>query len=680
MVKPYSYIRVHLHLFAARCCVLLCVVAPLGALVSPALAQAPELTGTVPAGGQRGTTITVQIDGKNLQAAKLFVSGGDITISDVSPSTDGTGLTARLSLKQDAPVGPREIRAGTAKGVSNPVRIWVDNFPGGAEKEPNDDPARAQAVTRAPGVIGGRIGAPQDRDVFVFQAAAGETWVFDCNAARLRSRLDPVLELRDAKGSIVKMAQSVWERDPRLIYTFKKAGRFFLTVRDTQFLGGPDYIYRLTAGVVPVITGFKPRGGRPGTTLGIDMQGHNIGTKGRALVPIPAGTPAGEYWTPVVTDKGATLPIPILIDTTPVASITETDANMPLPLLPGSLDGSFLKYPRIKFFFRATPDERIIFDLYGRRIGSRIDGAIRITDAAGKEVAVSDDTVDKDARLVLTPPKDDVYNLEAYNVEEKVGPDCFYRLQVTRIAPDFRVMLNADRLQVGAGGTSTVTVAAERLHGFNGPIEINAEDLPKGVITSGGIIAPGQTSVEVSVTAAPDAVLEPSVVRFYGTATLDGTTVRREAPARSQYTPRSIDPGMFTEVPYVQPYREWALMPLGITERAEPFSLSTEPGAVSVTAGSMVEVSVKVERKPGADGEIKLELRGLPEKVTASASAIVKGQNEARITLTAAADAPATVRNLIIQGRMDKAVQPAPAIRITVTRPASTAGLFSQLF
>jgi hypothetical protein len=670
MVKPYSYIRVHLRPFAAYCRVLLCVFGSLQALASPALAQAPELTGTVPAGGQRGTTVTVQIDGKNLQGAKLFVSGGDVTIDDVSPSTDGTGLTAKLSLKQDAPVGPREIRVGTAKGVSNPIRIWVDSFPGGPEKEPNDDPARAQTVARAPGVVSGRMGTPQDRDVFAFQAAAGETWVFDCNAARLRSRLDPVLELRDVRGSIVKMAQSVWERDPRLIYTFQKPGRFFLTVRDTQFLGGPDYVYRLTAGVVPVITGFKPRGGRPGTTLGIDMQGHNVGVKGRALVPIPAGIPAGEYWTPVVTDKGATLPIPILIDTSPVASITETDANMPLPLLPGSLDGSFLKYPRIKFFFRATPDERIVFDLYGRRIGSRIDGAIRITDAAGKEVAVNDDAVEKDARLEFKPPKDDVYNLEAYNVEEKVGPDCFYRLQVTRIAPDFRVMLNADRLQVGAGGTAALTVSTARLHGFNGPIEINAEDLPKGVIASGGTIPPGQNSVEVTVTAAPDSVLEPTLVHFFGTATVDGTAVRREAPARSQYMPRSIDPGMFTEVPYVQPYREWALMPLGVTERAEPFSLTAEPGTVTLAAGGKVEILVKAERKTGTDGEIKLELRGLPDKVTASVPAIPKGQNEARITLTAGPDAPATVRNLVIQGRLDKAVQPAPAVRITVARGA----------
>jgi pSer/pThr/pTyr-binding forkhead associated (FHA) protein len=49
-----------------------------------------------------------------------------------------------------------------------------------------------------------------------------------------------------------------------------------------------------------------------------------------------------------------------------------------------------------------------------------------------------------------------------------------------------------------------------------------------------------------------------------------------------------------------------------------------------------------------------------------AAPPIPAGQMETRVTLTAAPDAPAALRNLIIQGRLDNAVQPAPAIRFEV--------------
>jgi len=632
----------------------------------PAFAQGPEIKGVVFAGAQRGTTGSVLIDGANLHGAKAMVGGRGVQIEAIEPNERGDYAEIKVNVAPDAPLGPREIRVGSAKGVSGPARIWIDPFPQLRENEPNDDPKQAQTLEKTPVVLNGRMPVLTDRDTFAFHAEARETWVFDANAARLRSRLDPVLELRDANGHTLKMAQSAWESDPRLIYTFEKAGRYFLTIRDAQYLAGADYNYCLTIGPLPAITGFLPRGERPGRRVGLELTGVNLAGQARAIVSIPADALPGELWTVVETERGPTLPFPLLVNEAPVASVTETDASMPLPLPPVFMDGVFQRYPRIRFFFRAAPGDRLLFDLWGRRIGSRIDGALRIRDSAGREVAANDDALGKDARLEFVPPKAGVYTLEARNVEEKTGPDCFYRLESRRVAPDFRVVLNVDRLHVGAGGTTAAQVVAERLHGFAGPIEIRAENLPPGVVFSGGTIAPGQNSVEVTLTAPPNTPPGVSEIHLRGVASLANQTAIRMAVPRHPYLPRAIDPGMFTDDSYRQPYRAWEILPLGVIERAEPFALEAVPNAVTLAPGRRVEIVVRALRRPGADGEIKLELRGLPDRVSAAVLPIGAGQAETRVTLTAAPDAPASLRNLIVQGRLDKAVQPAPAVRLEV--------------
>jgi len=110
----------------------------------------------------------------------------------------------------------------------------------------------------------------------------------------------------------------------------------------------------------------------------------------------------------------------------------------PLPALPAAVDGVFARSPRATFRFHAAPATKILFDLYGRRIGSRIDAQIRIKDPAGKVLAENDDlsVLTKDARLEFSPPTEGDYIVETRNVEEVTGPDCYFRLRASRVVPD----------------------------------------------------------------------------------------------------------------------------------------------------------------------------------------------------------------------------------------------------
>jgi len=117
---------------------------------------------------------------------------------------------------------------------------------------------------------------------------------------------------------------------------------------------------------------------------------------------------------------------------------------------------------------------------------------------------------------------------------------------------------------------------------------------------------------------------------------------------------------------YTRPHHLWDLLLLAVTERTDPITVSTSATAVTLTPGGAVEIPVHIVRHPGAAGEIKLELRGLPGKVTASPATIPANQTEGKITLTAAPDAAFDIANILLQAKITNATVLAPAIRLSL--------------
>ena len=91
-----------------------------------------------------------------------------------------------------------------------------------AEKEPNNIPAEATAIT-LPAVLTGMIHGEQgiDSDLFLFQAKAGEEWVLETNAARSKSPIDTKLEVLDADGNPIERARLKAVRESWLTFRGK---------------------------------------------------------------------------------------------------------------------------------------------------------------------------------------------------------------------------------------------------------------------------------------------------------------------------------------------------------------------------------------------------------------------------------------------------------------------------
>ncbi len=534
-------------------------------------AQAPEIGGLLPAGGPRGTATQVRIDGKNLAGSKIWVTGAGVSVKSVQVAPSGDTLTANIAVEPGALLGPHEIRITNPKGVSNGSRFWVDVYPNHVIEKPMAEGAEPILLNpMAPVVINSRIAARAGRDRFTITAQAGDVWVFDCFADRIRSRFDPVMELRDEAGVSLRLVQSTWESDPRFRHKFAKAGRYTLIVRDSEYKGGPGHTYRLLTGKLPYVESFSPRGQQSGQSLNLALNGPDLGVRS-ASVAIPAGAPSGTFWAEVHPEPGEPVLVPLLVCNDTVLNAGSSSAVQPLLALPTSVDGMFTSSSKARFSFKAAAKARILFDLVARRIGSRIDGHIRVVDIAGKELAANDDAavLSKEARVEFTAPADGEYFVEVRDVEEKTGPDCYYRLKASTVEPDFKVSIATDRLTVAKGATLAVPVTVERIGGFTGPVEVWIDGLPAG-LTAAPITVPADKPIELKIVATADAQMLASEVHIRGKAAIGGKTITREAPAWDKYEHRSIDLLLSVEYTYTRPFHIWEQLLLSVTEAPPP--------------------------------------------------------------------------------------------------------------
>jgi hypothetical protein len=107
----------------------------------------------------------------------------------------------------------------------------------------------------------------------------------------------------------------------------------------------------------------------------------------------------------------------------------------------------------------------------------------------------------KDSLLHFTAPADGEYIVCIRDVQGLGGENYAYRLTARHPRPDFRLSVSPRNPNVPAGGTIPVTVTALRMDGFDGPIEVSLADLPAGLHASSGVIAPGQVSATIALSA-----------------------------------------------------------------------------------------------------------------------------------------------------------------------------------
>ena len=171
-------------------------------------------------------------------------------------------------------VGVYPIRVETPDGISNIQLLAVGTFPEyiedesrpGALPNSNDTIETAQALPPAPLTLNGDACEGPERDVFRVQAKSGEKQVFEVEARRCGSAIDPVLEILDASGKTLARSEDapLLGLDARVAVTFPRDGYYYVVVHDARYSTQTANFYRLKIGSYAYPQEMFPLGGRRG--------------------------------------------------------------------------------------------------------------------------------------------------------------------------------------------------------------------------------------------------------------------------------------------------------------------------------------------------------------------------------------------------------------------------------
>jgi hypothetical protein len=150
-----------------------------------------------------------------------------------------------VTLPNPPPIEFRASPTDVAGQAPTGVPLRVVDLPNVVEAEPNQEIDAANKA-EIPAALCGLIGEANDIDRFRIAAKKGEVWDFNLVAREIRSPLDGILRLLNAKGEQLAAADDNGGRpDSYFRFTIPEDGDYLVEVTDHLRQGGPTYLYRV---------------------------------------------------------------------------------------------------------------------------------------------------------------------------------------------------------------------------------------------------------------------------------------------------------------------------------------------------------------------------------------------------------------------------------------------------
>jgi hypothetical protein len=380
---------------------------------------------------------------------------------------------ATLQLPGSGPFGAAAVDNGISAPAPLPMR--VSPFPNVLKQEPDHDMVHATPAGQPPPVaFNGIIAKPGERDFFRFHATRGTPLDITVYARQLRSPLDSVLAVLNAKGEHLADNDDSIGPDSYLRFNVPADGDYGIMVRDHLRRGGPDYVYRVE--VVPV-----------GPDVSFTEPEVVRNSQERQTVVVPRGN---RYATMLRVKRES----------------FDGDFLLNLPSLPpgvtlmsGSLAGDLMPV-----IFQAAPDAMVsatVSDVLARPVDS--------TKHVGGGYAQT-------VELIHAPPNDYPYLKTDINR---------LAVSVANEAP-FRIELTPPPVPILEDGQASLHVTAVRKPGFNGPINVSMLYNPPGLNSQATVTIPeNQNAVDLPLNANGDAKPKTWQVAVIGSADAGQGTV-----------------------------------------------------------------------------------------------------------------------------------------------------------
>jgi hypothetical protein len=643
---------------------------------TPAFAQLPQarLYSIFPCGGKAGTTVELTLTSfADLdECDRLLFTHPGITavpkLQNVGGRKKAVPNVFEVTIRPDVPSGIYEVYAGGLFGLSNPRLFVVGSQSESRESEPNNDADKPNVLVQNQ-IVNGTVGAPTDVDVFRFEGKRGQHIVATCRAADLDSRLSAVMELSTPDGRRLAYAREELRQDPMLDAVLPDDGSYLIKVHDFLFRGGPEYGYRLSAGVLPYIDYVMPPAGVAGTTGHFTLFGRNlpggrpagVTVEGRPLekldvaISLPRVPPiapahttlrsvsAGVKTVSWILQTPAGQSNPVLIQLARSVPVIEKEPNdtpeLAQPVAaPGEFAGRFQAPGDTDCFtFHADAGQVFYIDVFADRIGSLADPYLVleqvVRDAKGAETTTRITSMDDDNSNIApaifdTRTDDPTYRFQAqqtgtYRIvlrdrsfESRGDPRLVYRVSIRPEEPDFElVVLPQYPKQGSVKAVSTWALGLRRGDSRSVQILVLRRDgfrEPIEVWAEGlppGVTCRGAAIASNAKTAElifTAAPAAPAVPNAPAASAL--IHVFGKAHLVHEAIPATIVWSAELDVPAVS--RLGQSLGLSVMQESAPFQLSTDVARVEVNQSRQVLLPLSLARRNGFDGDVTLTLVG----------------------------------------------------------------------
>lgn len=552
-------------------------------------------------------------------------------------------VTLNISIASDAAPGDREIRLATQTGLANPMRFCVGQLSEFSKPRvrasnpdldrflerlgrPSSVSNRYEAAVTLPVTLNGQI-PPGGVDRYRFHAREGQQIVVVARARELIPYLadavpgwfQATLAILDSKGKEVAYNDDFrFHPDPVLRFVAPRSGEYWVVVKDSIYRGREDFVYRITLGELPFLTGIFPLGGPMGKQTVVQLSGWNLPTN--TLTVCPTNPVNGILMVSVEKDGRLSNLVPFAAGTLPEWTEKEPDNDrkhaqkIPLPVI---LNGRIDAPGDTDFFqFEGRAGDEIVAEVHARRLDSPLDSVLRLVDPEGRQLVCNDDNDDKgsglnthhaDSYLRAKLPADGIYFVQISDTQGKGGPEYAYRLQISAPQPDFELRVVPSSLGVRGNGSVPLTVYVLRHDGFTNAIRLSLKDAPTGFKLSGAQVSTNQDQLRFTLTAPAITTNVLFDLVIEGRATIDGWEVAHAAvPADDMmqaFAYRHLVPAQTLTVAVAG----------RLAQRIEPRILSTTP--VKIPAGGTAPVQVGIPANPAA-GRLHFELNAPPDGIS----------------------------------------------------------------
>lgn len=642
----------------------------------------PQLDSLYPKGFQRsyitaeGNTASpnnrITLYGKNLQdISEVMMSGDGVEsieiveryIGNVKVNFSGNGVSGKVDeghriviickLSPNAELSMRQLRVVTPNGVSNPLNILVGDIPEQYEEEPNNDAGQTKPLN-LPVTINGVKSSSEDIDHFRFLAKKGQRIFCEVNASRIGSPLDSFLELKDENGKEVARNDIANGLDSMIDYQVEKDGEYVLSLRDLRYKGGGNYFYRLSIGVLPYLDTIFPLGGKRGSQSNLQVNGKNIGNINSIQFAVAPDAPIGFRNIRITPSSGISTN-PQLFDVDDLNELTESEENnetatadaVSLPII---INGKMNEDGDIDYFaFEAKNGQRFVFEVFAKRLGTKLDGFLELLDPQGNVIKLNDDTVGAEARIDHRFDADGRYQIAIRDLSNLGGDEYAYRLKIQPIEKNLAASVNFDNPRIAPNGSTPLQFNISRSGGLSGAVRIELQNLPHGISHSPAIIPANQNSVLITLNA--DQNIEPGMYKISALAcAADDKNVKVQ----------TVSPGAIY---------------LTVLDHS-PYSLEVVDVMTSVDQMKSTQVKVKAIRAVGFTSPIQVQLVGNPDGLNSNTRTIPENQTDTVINISSSDDtqpglfflsarSQASVNNEVI-------VQHSPAFPISVNEAPFT--------